>query len=576
MDCFGNQLIYFDGAMGTMLQAAGLAGGEEPESWNILHPEAVKRIHLDYLRSGADIIIANTFGVVKQHFLDKAQAYMIAGVKIAREAVLEEKKGFVAADIGPLGRFLQPYGDVPFECAVEIFRNVAISGITAGADLLLVETMTDMFELKAAVLGVKEAIQYLGRDLPLICSLSFCVNGRLLTGGDIRGTVAMLEGLGINAIGLNCGNEPYALMDNVKALLRWSSLPVFVCPNASLPVMESGKTVFPVNAETFAQGMREIAELGAWGVGGCCGTTPEYIEAICRFTAGMKLKTREKYDDCVVSGRTGSLALNQKPVMIGENINPTGKPHMRKALMEKDMDFLVGEAIDQARAGADALDINVWDLEINEAEILPLAILSIQMGCGLPLQLDSSNPAALEAALRVYIGKPIINSVCGKKQVMDSVFPLAAKYGGVVVALTLDENGIPPTADGRVAIARRIIEESKKYGIQQSNLLFDALAMPVSTQEDSALVTLQTVSRLSQELGVKTILGVSNISFGLPDRRLLNAAFMAMAVSHGLSAAILNPLDETMRCIWSAAMAVAGKDHNFSQYLGHHVLSSNG
>ena len=406
-----------------------------------------------------------------------------------------------------------------------------------------------------------------GVTVPLWCSLSFDTNGRLLTGADIEGVAAMLAGLRVDAIGMNCGREPQALYGNVERLCACSPLPVFVCPNASLPVVENGKTVFPTVPQEFAAGMRHMAELGAWGLGGCCGTTPDHIRALLAATADMQPVRRETQPRCVVSGRAATLALGQRPVVIGERLNPTGKPKMKQALRSGDMDTLLAQAVSQLEAGADALDVNVGLPEIDEAAMLPQVVSAVQRVCDQPLQIDTADPAALEAALRVYAGKPIINSVCGKRRVMDEVFPLVARYGGAVVALTLDENGIPDTAQGRLDIARRIIAEAARYGIPKQELLFDALTLTVGADAQAANVTLETLRQLHAELGVMTVLGASNVSFGLPQRPLLNAAFLSMAVGAGLDAAIMNPNDALNRAMFDAAVAISGRDAGFERYL---------
>ncbi len=578
MDIFGNRLLYLDGGMGTMLQGMGLGGGEAPEAWNLAHPDRVKSVHMAYLNAGCNIVTSNTFGATRAHLGNDAAPLMEAGVRIAAEAVKSAGHGFAAADLGPLGRLLAPYGDMPFCEAVVQFREAALAGLSAGAHLLLIETMTDLLEIKAAVLGAREAMEAAGKRVPLFASLTFDEKGRLLTGADIRGAAAMLRGLGVDAVGLNCGNAPKALYENVKTLLRWCALPVFVSPNASLPVVEDGKTTFPLSPEEFAQDMLEMVRLGAWGLGGCCGTTPAYLSALTAATHALRPLARNGQEGegipaspaCVVSGRSVSIALGEKPLLIGERLNPTGKPRMKQALRENDMDFLLREAIAQAEAGADALDVNVGLPEVDEPALLREVVCALQGVCDLPLQLDTADPAALEGALRVYAGKPLINSVCGKQKVMDAVFPLAKAYGGALVALTLDEKGIPETVEGRLDIARRIVAEAAKYGIDKGELLFDALTMTVSTNQEAAQITLETVRRLTRELGVKTVLGASNVSFGLPNRPLLTGAFTAMALSAGLSAAILNPMEPTVQALWQASLALTGQDAGFAGYLAAH------
>lgn len=567
MALWGQRLVYLDGGMGTLLQQQGLQGGDRPEEWNLSRPQAIRDIHLAYLAAGCDIVTANTFGATQAHLGPQAEACMAAGVQRAREAVAQAGHGFVAVDLGSLGRLLAPYGDLPLEEAIRQFEAATRAGLAAGADLVLIETMTDLLEAKAALLGARQAMEGLGLQVPLLCSLTFDERGRLLTGADIPGAAATLWGLGAHALGLNCGNAPKALYQNAQALLAASPGPVFISPNASLPQVVDGKTTFPTNPEAFAQDMKEMVRLGAWGLGGCCGTTPTHIQALCQATQGMPPAQREGQAPCIISGQGTSLALGQQPLMIGERLNPTGKPRMKQALQSQDMDFLLREAVAQGEAGAQVLDVNVGLPGLDEAALLTQAVSAIQTVSDLPLQLDTADPAALESALRVYIGRPLINSVCGKQQVMDQVFPLAARYGGVLVALLLDEEGIPSTVEGRLAIARRIICEGKKYGIPKEDMLFDALTMTVSTDEQAATLTLETIARLTQDLGVRTVLGVSNVSFGLPQRPLLTAAFTTLALGAGLTAAILNPMDSTIRALWKAAAAITGRDPGFESYL---------
>lgn len=564
---FSGRPAYFDGGMGTLLQAMGLRGGERPERWNIEHPERIKDVHLSYLNAGADIVTANSFGATRAHLGEEAPELMRAAVRTARAAAIQAGHGFVAADMGSIGKLLVPYGDMPFEEALSQFKESFVCAIDEGADLILIETMTDLLEVKACTLAAKEAMEATGKKIPLFVSLTFDERGRLLTGADIKGTVAMLTGLRVDAIGLNCGHEPKALMDNVRSLLACCTVPVFIQPNASLPIVRDGQTIFPTSPAEFAQDMQEIARLGAWGLGGCCGTTPEHISQMVKATRDIMPAIREIPEECVISGRSSSLTLGVRPVIIGERLNPTGKPRMKQALKDGDMDYLLREAIAQIDAGADILDVNVGLPDINEPAMLEAAITAVQTVSELPLQIDTSDPAALECALRVYAGKPLINSVCGKQKIMDEVFPLAAKYGGAIVALTLDESGIPDTAQGRLAIAERIIAEAGKYGISKNELLFDTLTMTVATDPNAANTTLATLRALHHQYGVKTVLGVSNVSFGLPQRPLLTAAFISMAIEAGLDAAIMNPNDATAKALFDAACAIHGKDEAFSRYL---------
>ena len=572
---FGAEIVVFDGGMGTLLQSMGLKGGQRPESWNIAHPERIFEVHESYLKAGAKIVTANTFGAAESHLGDKAQECMAAGVKIAKEAA--QKYGAKAAiDMGSLGRLPEPYGDLPFEEAVRQFREAFVAGINAGGDLILIETMTDLLETRACVIAAKEALDICGKDLPILCSLTFDEYGRLLSGADIPATAAMLEGLGVTGMGLNCGHEPKALIDNITQLLDSTCLPVFMQPNASLPIVRDGVTTFPTTPAEFAEDMWNISQMGLHGVGGCCGTTPEHIRLVADAVRGMKPKERpypvdaltgKTYSPCRISGRSGCLNLDKKPFIIGERLNPTGKKRMKQALLEKDTDYMLREAIAQVDAGADVLDVNVGLPDIDEKAMLKVISTAVQTVCDCPLQLDTGDGAALEAAIRCYAGKPIINSVCGKQAVMDTVFPIAARYGGVIVCLCLDESGIPDTVEGRLDIARKIIAEAAKYGIPKSELIFDALTMTVATDPEAANVTLGTISALTKDLGVKTMLGVSNVSFGLPQRSLLNSAFVAMAVREGLTAAILNPLDNLILTMFKSAVALSGKDDSFEDYL---------
>ena len=575
------RIVYFDGAMGTRLQARGLTGGEPPENWNLSHPDEVKAVYRSYLNAGTDMVTANTFGANPLHF-ENWQPLLRAGVRLAREAVAESGRvAYVALDAGSVGRLLKPLGELEFEDAVTIYRNMALEGIGAGCDLLIAETMTDLREVKAAVLGYREAQRTAGTELPVLVSLSFDVNGRLLTGADIEGVAALLTGMeGVDALGMNCGCEPAALLPNLKRLLACAEgKPVFFMPNASVPTIVDGQTVFATQPEVFAQDMAEAARLGARGLGGCCGTTEQHIAAVVAATRGMTVAANGSAADLVdglaptaISGRSDTVLLGGRTLAIGERLNPTGKKRMKQALRDGDMDYLLGEATAQMEAGADALDVNVGLPDIDEPAMLAQVTEAVQGVTGAPLQLDTADPAALERAMRVYVGKPIINSVNGKRAVLNAVFPLVRRYGGALVCLLLDEDGIPETAEGRIAIARRILAEADKYGVPKKDLLFDALTMTVATDPNAARTTLETVRRLHDELRVKTVLGVSNVSFGLPNRGLLTAGFLAMAMERGLSAAIVNPLDESVRAAYDAACAVLGYDEGFSGYLARYSV----
>ena len=563
LDELGKRILFFDGAMGTQLQAHGLMPGELPETWNLSHPDIVRSIHLQYLLAGADVVTTNTFGANALKYGDGVEETVAAAVHLARQAVLEAGHGYVALDMGPTGKLLQPYGDLPFEDAVALYRQQALAGEKAGADCIVIETMSDTYELKAAVLAAKETA------LPVFATLVFDKTGKMLTGADVATACALLEGLGVDAMGFNCGLGPEQMEALYQELRAVCSLPVIVNPNAGLPREEHGCTHFDVGPDAFAAAMRRICEAGAWAVGGCCGTTPAHIAATaaaCRDITPLPLERKRR---TVVTSGSRAVVLSDRPAIVGERINPTGKSKFKAALRAHDIDYLLREAVAQTEAGADLLDVNVGLPGIDEAAMMRDAVCAIQSVTDAPLQIDTTNLPAMEAAMRLYNGKPLVNSVSGKREVMDAVFPLVKKYGGAVVALTLDEDGIPETADGRVAIARKIIDEAAKYGIGRENIVVDALTMTISTGQHNARVTLEALSRIKRELGVCTTLGVSNISFGLPRRELINSAFLSMALAAGLDAAIMNPGSEAMMRAFRAACALRGSDDNCAQYIAY-------
>ena len=434
LQLFSQRIVYFDGGFGTTLQAMGLQGGEQPESWNLTHPDDVKSIYLGYLNAGSDMVAANTFGANPLHFPTEWEAVLRAGVALARQAVAEVGHGYVALDAGSVGKLLKPLGELEFEDAVGIYRNMALVAIDAGCDLLLAETMTDLREIKAAVLGYRDALAKVGAALPVLVSMSFDVNGRLLTGSDIEGAAALLTSMeGVDALGMNCGREPRALLPNLKRLIACAGdKPVFFMPNASVPTLVNGKTVFATLPEEFASDMVEAAKLGARGLGGCCGTNTAHIAAVIAATKELALTPAALSDadglaPAFISGRSGTVALGVRPIVIGERLNPTGKKRMKQALRDGEIDYLLGEATSQLEASADVLDVNVGLPEIDEAAMLPQVVEAVQSVAGVPLQIDTADVKALENALRVYVGKPIINSVNGKRHVMDEVFPLARR-----------------------------------------------------------------------------------------------------------------------------------------------------
>ncbi len=564
-DRIGHELLFFDGAMGTMLQAQGLPEGTAPDAWNILNPSAVETVHRQYLQAGCHILKTNTFGanaLKLKPYGYTVTAVVSTAVSLAKQAIAAEKaEAYVALDIGPTGKLLEPLGDLAFESAVSLFAEMVKVGVAAGADCILIETMSDSYELKAAVLAAKE-----NSDLPIFCTVVFDENAKLLTGADIAATVALLEGLGVTALGVNCGRGPEAMLPLVEELRACCSLPLIVNPNAGLPRMCDGKTVFDVEPEAFARSMAPIVAMASF-VGGCCGTTPAHLAALVDGYRDAKPSAVPHYDTLTVSSFAKSVTIGAEPVIIGERINPTGKKRFRQALIENDMDYLLREAIAQEESGAHILDVNVGIPDIDEAERLPAAIQALQQVTALPLQLDTADPVAMEKALRLYNGKPLINSVNGKEESLQAVLPLVKKYGGGVVALTLDEDGIPSTAQGRLAIAKRIVERAEALGIDRRNILVDVLTLPVSADDNAAKVTLEALQLVKKELRVKTVLGVSNVSFGLPSRETVNAAFYTMALQAGLDAGIINPNVEAMTKAYDSFTALMGYDSHCERYI---------
>ena len=559
---FNNSILFFDGAMGTELQKNGLKKGELPENLNINSPEIVAKVHKSYLDAGCNIITTNTFGANSLKF-DNVDEIITKAVEIAKNTIKESgKNAFVALDIGPLGKLLKPYGDLEFETAYELYKEQVIAGKNAGADLILIETMGDLYEIKSAVLAAKE-----NTDLPVLVSMIFDEKGILLTGADIKTAVITLEGLGVDGIGMNCGLGPDQMLELLKEMQKYSSTPIFVQPNAGLPVSVNGVTTYNVTPEEFANKQLQILKNGACVLGGCCGTTPDHIKAMIDFCKNEPIEKIEKKHITAVTSYSKTVIFQDKPIIIGERINPTGKKMLKEALRNKDMDYIYREGVTQADAGADVLDVNVGLPEIDEPQMMENAVLGLQSILNTPLQIDTSDTVAMEKALRIYNGKAMVNSVNGKEKVMEEVFPLVKKYGGMLVCLTLDENGIPETVQGRMDIAKRIIEKAEEYGITKENLVFDPLCMTVSTNKDNAKITLECIEKLTNDLGVKTVLGVSNVSFGLPNRELLNSTFFALAMQKGLSAGIINPKSESMMNAYYSYCALSGLDENFEQYI---------
>lgn len=561
-------VVLMDGAMGTLLQARGLAPGELPERWSVSHPDVVADIHRQYYDAGSRIVCTNTFGANRLHYSEQElEAVVSAALECAREAQRKSTapgEKFIALDVGPTGKLLRPLGDFDFEEAVDVFAQTVKLGVRYGADLILIETMNDSYETKAALLAAKE-----NSDLPVFVTNAYGADGKLMTGATPEAMVALLEGMGADAIGANCSLGPRQLRGVVEELLRCASVPVILKPNAGLPRAEGGKTCYDVLPEEFAAEVAELTKQGVRVAGGCCGTTPEYLRALAGAVQGISARPILPKRRTVASSYTHAIAFGDDPILIGERINPTGKKRFRQAVLEGDVDYILNEGINQQDRGVHALDVNVGVPGVEEAKVLTTCVTELQAVSDLPLQIDTADPAAMEAALRRYNGKAIVNSVNGKAESMKAIFPLVKKYGGVVIALTLDENGIPETADGRVAIARKILETAEAYGIGAEDLIFDPLAMTVSADANAANVTLETLRRIRDEIGCRTSLGVSNVSFGLPDRDGVNATFFALALANGLSAAIMNPYSADMMRTYRTYRALRGLDPNCADYLAH-------
>ena len=568
----GKELLYFDGGMGTLLQERGLQPGELPETWNLLHAEEIREIHRKYIEAGSDIVLTNTFGANALKFHDDAYSLeeivnaAVGHVKAAAEQAGNGRRIYTALDIGPTGKLLKPMGDLDFETAYEAYKEVMIYGEKAGADLIHIETMSDTYELKAAVLAAKE-----NTSLPVFATTIFDERGKLLTGADVPSVVALLEGLRVDAFGINCGMGPEQMIPILEQITKYSSLPVIVKPNAGLPKQKNGQTYYDVSPEEFAEVMKKIVEMGAVVIGGCCGTTPDHIKAMADACRMIPIKPVEKKNFTMVSSYGQSVFLGTGSKIIGERINPTGKKRFKQALKEHDLDYILREGITQQDNGAHILDVNVGLPDIDEPALMKEVVQELQSVTSLPLQIDTVDVEAMEGALRIYNGKAMVNSVSGKQESMDKVLPLIQKYGGVVIGLALDENGIPADAEGRVQVAKKIIAEAAKYGIEKKDIVIDALAMTISSEPEGAKITLETLRRLRDEVGVCTVLGVSNISFGLPSRPIVNSIFYTMAMQNGLSVGIINPGSEDMMKAWYAFHALMALDSNCEKYIARYA-----
>lgn len=561
----GHEWLFCDGAAGTQLQAKGLKGGELPETWNISRKEDILDLYRGYLRAGANIFNTNTFGANALKFPDTIEEIVTSAVELAIQARREcerEDDAYIALDMGPTGRLLKPLGDLPFERAVELFGQVVRIGAKAGADLVLIETMTDSYEAKAAVLAAKENC-----DLPVCITMTYDEKGKLLTGGTVDSAVALLEGLHVDALGVNCSLGPEQLLPIVKRITEVASLPIIVNPNAGLPRTENGQTVYDIGPEEFSDWMVKIAKLGVQVCGGCCGTTPEHIRQEIQKISALPFRENTKKHRTVVTSFSQAVEIGNRPLIVGERINPTGKKKFKKALVDNDIEFILNEGLREESQGADILDVNVGLPEIDEPAMMETVVTRLQGVLALPLQIDTSDIAALERGMRYYNGKPMVNSTNGKREVMEQVMPLVAKYGGVLVGLALDEDGIPDTADGRIRVAKKIYDTAAAYGISRDDIVIDGLAMTVSSDPKSAKVTLETIRRVRDELHGHSILGVSNISFGLPLRPVITSYFLTMAMQNGLSCAIINPGSEDIMRAYRSYCALMDLDPQCMHYI---------
>ena len=558
-DLLGKKIIICDGAMGTMMQKYGLKVGELPELLSFTYPEIIKEIHSAYFQAGSDFVSTNTFGCNRYKL--EGSGYTVKqviaqAVKLAKETAIEAmeqnrdqgsliKEKFVALDVAPLGKLMEPVGDLSFDEAYDMFKEQIVAGVESGVDFIFFETFTDIYEMKVAVLAAKENC-----ELPIFCSVTFQEDGRMLMGTDPLTAVNILQDLGIDALGVNCSLGPKQMIGIVREILDYSKLPVLVQPNAGLPAIVDGETVFQVDIAEYVEAMQEMLQAGIAIAGGCCGTNPEYINALVNSIKSVDYpalspdadKIRSKKAMTAVSSSTKTVVLGDRIRIIGERINPTGKKLLKEALKTGDLSYIENEAINQVKAGAEILDINVGLPEIDEHEMMLSAVKRVSSVVTAPLQIDSANPEVIEAAARYYNGKPIINSVNGKKENMEEVLPIVKKYGACVIALTLDEKGLPKNAEERLAIAERIIKTAESYGIGRERILVDCLTLTVSAQQNAGRDTLEAIRQVKKQFGVKTTLGASNVSFGLPERKLLNRTFLAMALEAGLDAPITDPL----------------------------------
>ena len=558
---FGKKVVILDGAMGTMLQNSGLKIGEKPEMLNLTNPQIVYNIHKAYLESGADIIYTNTFGANRIKMKDYPyQEAIEKGIEIARWAVNDFGYGKIDLDMGSIGELLEPIGSLSFDEAYEIYKDIVLIAKDQ-VDLFVIETMSDLYELKAAVLAVKENC-----TLPVITTMSFDQSLRTFAGCPIEAMIATMEGLGVNALGVNCSLGPKQLDEIVNVLTKKCSLPIILKPNAGLPFIRNGVTEYDVSAEEFAEVMAGYVQRGVSIVGGCCGTTDKYIEKLAQKVKNMNVAERNvPAVSCLASG-TRYLEIDS-PKIIGERINPTGKKLMREAIANKDIGYFENQAVEQFQAGADILDINMGVPNIDEAQMMKIAVKAVQEVVDLPVQIDSSDALAVEMGARYANGKVIINSVNGDDEVLEKILPIAKKYGAMVLGLTIDKDGVPKTVEKRLQIAEKIVNYASKIGIKKENLIIDCLTLTVGAEQEQAIKTLQAIKLVKEKLGVKTVLGVSNISFGLPNRQIVNSHFMTMALSFGLDLAIINPNIAEMMQSFRVYNLISGNDKNGEKYI---------
>lgn len=556
-----SNIILLDGAMGTVLQQRGLKPGGVGELLNLTDPELLTSVYREYIDAGSEIIYANTFGANALKLAGTGhgvEEIITAAISVAKDAAAGTGTK-VALDVGPLGALLEPMGSLAFEEAYALFAQMMTAGAKAGADLVVIETMTDLYEAKAALLAAKELT-----DLPVFVTMSFEANGRTFTGCTVSAMAHTLEGLGADAIGVNCSLGPDLLVDVLKELCAATRLPVIAKPNAGLPDPVTG--AYGMGPEEFAKTILPCLEAGVTIFGGCCGTSPDYIRALKAALSGKQAVERTYDDTSVVCSATTVCRLDGVRV-IGERINPTGKKRFQQALLEGDLDYILDVAVAQEDAGADILDVNVGYPGVDEVEMLPKVVKLIQSAVSLPLQLDSTNPAALEGALRIYNGKAAVNSVNGEAESLNTILPIVKKYGAAVVGLALDKGGIPQTAEGRIAIARRILEAALSCGIPKEDVWIDCLTLTVSAQQEQAVETLKAVHTVRHEMGLQTVLGVSNISFGLPNRVLVTQNFLTQAMYAGLTAPIINPNQKEMMDAVAAFRVLSGEDGECRAYI---------